>query len=321
MQASPSVSIIVPAYNMESYIAEALRSIQAQTFADYECVIVDDGSEDATPARVESFLDDKRFRLMKQPHSGVSAARNTALRVCSGDFIAFMDADDMWLPEMLAARLALFEKSPDANLAITNFAWMRNGVPGPPRYDLFRRQCAGDPLAQLCSRMPFWICTMMFRRYVLEDIHGFDESLSCAEDYDLTLRAAQQVGLTVRGDNRVLAYRRFRPGSLARNRDNLFEMNIRVLEDAIDREKNPQYSRLLFRHCEKLTRNHAFESLAREARDLLPNRKRDAAAQLTRAWRVKPKRLRYLFWALRLTALGSIEDSKFVKRIQDRLVF
>ncbi len=102
------ISIIVPVYNAEAHVAECLSSIQSQTFKDWECICVDDGSTDESPSIVEQFaLNDPRFRLIQQKNGGPGVARNTGLESAKGESFTFVDADDLVHPEMLKRLLGL----------------------------------------------------------------------------------------------------------------------------------------------------------------------------------------------------------------------
>ncbi|OWK97107.1 hypothetical protein AP75_13000 [Kaistella haifensis DSM 19056] len=113
-KAQPLISVIVPCYNVDPYIAECLESLLAQTYPNFEVIIVDDGSTDATRDCIQPFLKDKRFKLFNQPNAGLSAARNTGLEAVQGEYIAFLDSDDMLHPEFLRLHLkALTENDAD----------------------------------------------------------------------------------------------------------------------------------------------------------------------------------------------------------------
>lgn len=104
------ISIIIPAYNVEKYIGECLQSIQQQTFKKWQAIIVEDGSTDKTAEIAQAITEqDNRFRLIKQPNTGVSAARNTGMQAATGKYVAFLDGDDMWAPTFLAELLAAIE--------------------------------------------------------------------------------------------------------------------------------------------------------------------------------------------------------------------
>ena len=121
-----TVSIVMPAYNAERYIAESIRSVLAQTFADWELLVIDDGSADDTAAIVQrQAAEDERIRFLKNDRNrGVSATRSRGVREARGEWIAFLDSDDLWLPEKLERQLALAEIHPDAALTYTASAFM-----------------------------------------------------------------------------------------------------------------------------------------------------------------------------------------------------
>ena len=99
----PKVSVIIPAYNAAPYLAETLASVFAQSYPDYEIIVVDDGSTDDTLAVLEQFAD--RITLIRKPNGGPASARNAGLRQARGELLAFLDGDDLWLPDKLAAQV------------------------------------------------------------------------------------------------------------------------------------------------------------------------------------------------------------------------
>jgi glycosyltransferase involved in cell wall biosynthesis len=114
---SPTVSVIMPVYNAEQYLAVAIESVQSQTYHDWELLIVDDGSTDTSIAIIERYLADARIKLIRHASNhGVSTARNDAIDEAQGQYLAFIDADDRWLPEKLEAQLATMHER-DANLS------------------------------------------------------------------------------------------------------------------------------------------------------------------------------------------------------------
>src|SRR5438874_3398690 len=121
MNSHPTVSIIMPAYKAEPYIAETLESVVAQTFADFEVLVVDDGSPDGTAAVAQQFVDrDSRIRLIRQQNQRVSVARNTAMTAATGRFFALLDSDDVWKPEYLAEQLKVLDERPEADIVSAN---------------------------------------------------------------------------------------------------------------------------------------------------------------------------------------------------------
>lgn len=181
----PNVSVIIPTYNRRDFIREALASVLAQTFQDFELIVVDDGSTDGTEEIVQEF---PCTRYVFQENQGVSAARNVGAALSQGELIAFLDSDDFWQPEKLAAQIAFFAARPEARICQTEEMWLRNGVRVNPRNK--HRKPSGDIFAaslHLCLVSP---SAVMLRRELFEQIGGFDEKLPACEDYDLWLRIA-----------------------------------------------------------------------------------------------------------------------------------
>ena len=141
MPHKPLVSVIVPAYNVEPFLAETLASVQWQTYREFEVIIVDDGSTDRTSEIVQQFVEkDARFILLRQPNANMAAARNAALKQARGEWVAFLDADDAWLSEKLAAQLDLLEQAPRANLLFTDyFSWDGQNDFGDPARNAVER--------------------------------------------------------------------------------------------------------------------------------------------------------------------------------------
>jgi glycosyltransferase involved in cell wall biosynthesis len=212
----PAVSVITPAYNAVAFIGQTIESVRAQTFEDWELVIVDDGSTDGTTDLIEEYQDrDGRIRLLHQANAGPSAARNHAMREARGEFFAFLDSDDTWDPEYLARQLALFSEYPDTHL-VTGVARYRGGPhDGRP----MRTPVEGYPVLTLrdiiADDTAVFIMTV-FRRLVFETIGGLDEAQWRSEDYDFWLRAAT-AGFVFRRNPLPLGHYRVRQGSLSQN--------------------------------------------------------------------------------------------------------
>jgi glycosyltransferase involved in cell wall biosynthesis len=112
----PLVSVIIPCYNAAHFVAETIRSVAAQSYSNWELILIDDGSSDNTVEVIQPFLEDRRIRFHTQKNQGVSAARNNGAAFARGDFIAFLDSDDVWLPEKLHRQLDVFRKYPAAGI-------------------------------------------------------------------------------------------------------------------------------------------------------------------------------------------------------------
>ncbi|HMM46979.1 MAG TPA: glycosyltransferase family 2 protein [Thiobacillaceae bacterium] len=184
----PSVSVIMPCYNAAAHLHTSVASVQAQTFTDWELVIVDDGSTDDSWQHLQDLAAaDARIRIFRQANAGAAAARNHALRQARGDYTAFLDADDTWHPDFLQAMTAALDANPDAGIAYCG--WQNIGL-GPGRDDPFippeyENDGKLDALLGGC-RWP--IHGALTRTRMIQDAGGFDENLSSCMDYDLWLR-------------------------------------------------------------------------------------------------------------------------------------
>jgi glycosyltransferase involved in cell wall biosynthesis len=204
----------MPAYNVEPYIGEALRSALAQTFIDLEVIVVDDGSTDGTADVAAGVAAaDPRVRLVRQENRGLAGARNTALRMARGDVFALLDSDDLWEPEFLAEQLAILRARPDVDI-VTGNGWMmggaRDGELARPCPDL--RQT--PELAAILGDERSVFVMSVFRRHVYEIVGCFDEALRTNEDYDFWLRAAIS-GCRFARNDRPLGHYRVRSDSLS----------------------------------------------------------------------------------------------------------
>ena len=210
----PAVSIIMPAYNVAPYVADAVRSALAQTFADFELIVVDDGSKDSTAEVVNGLArEDRRVRLVQQSNRGLAGARNTALRAARGDFFALLDSDDTWEPEFLQAQLAVLNARPEVDI-VTGNGWYLDG----PRHSQLARpypDSRPDPVLAsiLADEWSVFIMSVM-RRRVYTAIGPFDEAMRSNEDYDFWLRAAL-AGFSFARNDRPLGHYRVRSDSLS----------------------------------------------------------------------------------------------------------
>lgn len=180
----PRVSVIIPTYNRARIIKEAVESVLAQDYKNFELIVVDDGSQDNTSEILASYGND--IRMLVQENRGVSAARNRGIAEASGRFVAFLDSDDLWLPQKLSTQVEFFNQSPDALICQTEEVWIRDGIRVNPKKR--HKKPSGmifEPSLELCLVSP---SAVMIRRDLLDGAGGFDESLPACEDYDLWLR-------------------------------------------------------------------------------------------------------------------------------------
>ncbi len=194
MAAQPRVSVIIPTYNRATLLKEAVASALAQTYRDFEVLVVDDGSTDGTLGALAPFLGQvKLLRLSRR--RGVSAARNLGISAARGRWLAFLDSDDLWLKEKLARQMAFLEDNPDCLIGQTEETWIRHGVRvNPP---LTHLKAGGQIFIRSLERCMISPSAVILHRSLLEENGAFDENLPAAEDYDLWLRLTwrYEVGL------------------------------------------------------------------------------------------------------------------------------
>ena len=186
MNENPLVSVIIPTYNRAWSLPAAIDSVLAQDYQPFELIVIDDGSSDNTPFLLSAYK--HQIKTVRQENAGVSAARNTGIDTAAGDFLAFLDSDDRWLPQKLARQVDFFRRHPDALICQTEELWVRNGVRVNPKKRHQKR--SGDifvPSLSLCLVSP---SAVMLKRKLLDEIGRFDENLPACEDYDLWLRVS-----------------------------------------------------------------------------------------------------------------------------------
>jgi glycosyltransferase involved in cell wall biosynthesis len=201
---APAVTVIVTSYNYGRYVGAALESVRAQTVGDYECVVVDDGSTDDSIAVIESYLNDSRFRLVRQRNCGVSNARNIGIGVARGSFIAFLDADDLWQPTKLEKQLGQFRDNPELGVVFTRRTIIDSENDGQPCSDV--QAPSGQVVGSLFRQNFVCFSSAMVRAEAAVRVGGFDERLGLAVDYDFWLRIARHYAFGI-VDEALVAYR------------------------------------------------------------------------------------------------------------------
>ncbi len=202
----PVVTIIIPAYNAARFIAEAINSVLNQTVKNIELIIVDDGSTDGQNAIIEKIIsDDKRARLISQRNSGVSAARNKGIEMSRGQYLAFLDADDVWLPDNLALKIEKFAQH-DYGLVHSNGEVIdENGIPTGTILEGREGFLLDDLLLWNGTQIP-GPSSILVKKTVIEETGLFDTRLSTSADQDFFIRvsAKYEIGKT---DNISWRYR------------------------------------------------------------------------------------------------------------------
>lgn len=181
------ISVIIPLYNKQSQIHATLESVLRQSYADYEIVVVDDGSTDGSVAIVESF-NEARLRLIRQENGGVSAARNRGICEARGEYVAFLDADDLWEPDFLKTMQNLAERYPNCSVYACNYDFvLPDGTHTPTT--IRRLPFTGEHgilsnyfEVASCSHPPLWTSALMVKKEAIRNIDGFPEGISSGED-------------------------------------------------------------------------------------------------------------------------------------------
>ncbi|HEY0431138.1 MAG TPA: glycosyltransferase [Pyrinomonadaceae bacterium] len=228
----PLVSIIIPAYNVAAYIGETLDSVFAQTFTDYEVILINDGSLDTQELELRLKPYAGRLRYLWQKNAGASVARNQGLRMANGELMAFLDADDLWLPNYLEEQLSFIREHnydlvcADASLlgdssraGKTYMEWLMEEAPPAGEVTFL------DLINGARSLITSGIVT---RRDLVFEIGLFDETLRNAQDFDLWLRMARH-GARLAYHRTVLLQYRLRPGSLTGSAANSVTRELEVL--------------------------------------------------------------------------------------------
>lgn len=224
--ATPLVSVVIATYNMARYLPQALRSVLLQTYPNLEIIVVDDGSTDATPVVIEPFRSSPAVRYIRQANAGQAAAKNHGVREARGEYIAFLDADDFWVDDKLAAQVPLLQRSPDVGVVYSRLHYVdANGTRvGVSDNELFR----GDVSGALFVRNFIGFGTAVARRACFECLGGFDESLTMGIDYDLWLRFSTRYRFDY-VDRPLLCYRRW-PGQMSNDTSGRYRNGMLIME-------------------------------------------------------------------------------------------
>lgn len=202
------VSIVIPLYNKQNHILETLQSVFAQSFTDFEVIVVNDGSTDGSRQKVETLVD-SRIRLFNIPNRGVSAARNYGIKQSNSPWIAFLDADDYWFPHHLEDLLHLAQAFSDCGLYAKAYYKEMNGRKIPPVFvDIPENPWRGvvkDYFNSSSGHALAWTSAVMIPQKVLEEMGGFDEKITfgAGEDTDLWMRIALKYPVAF--DNKISA--------------------------------------------------------------------------------------------------------------------
>ncbi len=237
-----SVSVIIPAYNSEKFIEQALGSLFAQECSAEEIIVIDDGSTDGTAGILEKY--EKQVFYLYQENRGLAAARNAGIRISNGSYLAFLDADDLFHPEKIKVQKGFLDSHPEVDMVFSDFEYFGGSLLRRPIPDSFKKG-EGSFLLDLFRYNCIAIPTVLIRKKCFQEVGLFNESLLAVEDYDLWLRLAKRkkIGFV----DRILARVRLHPENMSKDADRMRNYEIRVMNKAI--EDNPEieyrYSHLI----------------------------------------------------------------------------
>ncbi|MGK7957032.1 MAG: glycosyltransferase family 2 protein [Crocosphaera sp.] len=223
------VSIVIPAYNAMRYLPETLDNLLQQTYKNFEAIIVNDGSTDNIKDWFTT-ISDERVRLISQENKGLSGARNTGIENAKGDYLAFLDADDLWEPTKIEKQVKVLDNNPEAGLVYTDVAIIDSDGIATGR--IFKEKVEGYIWKELTQRN-FVACgsVAMVRRECFEKVGNFDRNLgSFVEDWDMWLRIAVDYPFKVVQE--PLVYYRQHPNSASKNWDSMEKSFSIVIEKA-----------------------------------------------------------------------------------------
>lgn len=197
---NPLISVIVPCYNQAQYLSEALQSVLEQSYTNWECIIVNDGSPDNTHQVAKEWLvKDSRFKYIQKNNGGLSSARNAGIESAMGEFIQFLDCDDIIEIEKFSVQIKIFEKLQNVDVLISGYRYFLNKskdlrIQGDnkfyPEVLIDKSDSSNEVLDLMLRKNPFVASAPLYRKNALNKIGKFDESLPSLEDWDFNLRAA-----------------------------------------------------------------------------------------------------------------------------------
>jgi len=269
------ISIIIPTYNRASFLKEAIQSVLDQDYflsSDpvylFELLIIDDGSTDSTKEIVKAFGDKVKYRY--QGNKGISASRNLGLRLAKGDYIAFLDSDDLWKKAKLRMQMNLMEFLAEAAVCYTEEIWIRKGIRVNPKKK--HQKHSGwifDKVLPLCLLS---LSSALFSREVFEEVGHFDEELPVCEDYDFGIRVAQKFPVYL--IPRPLTVKRGgHPDQLSKKFWGMDRFRIKALEKALNLRLTSHQEKLvrqeIVRKCRILVKGFGIRGNQEEARKYL----------------------------------------------------
>ncbi|GAB2597955.1 glycosyltransferase family 2 protein [Microlunatus antarcticus] len=300
----PVVGVVVPAYQAADFVVETLRSVQAQTFSSWECVVVDDGSTDSTAEKVaEVARSDPRIRLVQQENKGLSGARNTGMSALSDDveYVAFLDSDDVWCDTMLEV---LLKAMSDDEAAVGAYGYAEfldeTGASIQPGFHSARQRSRhgltgrlkrpveeGTPVRfdEIVVDNPIWPPAVALHRWeVVRSVGGFDTALKQLEDVDFLTRMCR-FGSYVSCATQVAWYRQH-PGQMTRRRAEFWLSYDTLRRKTWESEENTEEQRLSVERAWQIAQGRRLARCSVRLAQSAARRDWPAARRLFRGWRV-----------------------------------
>lgn len=228
----PKVSVIIPVYNSSKYVSEAIASVFAQTYQDFEIIVIDDGSTDNSREIIEDFIEKypSKINYIYQKNKGIAGARNTGIKNAKGSLIALLDADDKWHPARLEKEIVIIESSPQIGLVHSNLMSIsEDGIP-LENFKRNKKYLSGYIFKHLFLRSAdIGSPTVLFRKDCCMNVGLFDENIVCmgCDDRDMWLRIAQKY--RVEYINEILAYHRLHNTNFSNNTQRMFNARLYVI--------------------------------------------------------------------------------------------
>jgi len=271
---NPTVSIILPTYNRAALIAKAVHSVLAQTFPDFELIIVDDASTDNSEDVIKHIADSRIRYIVHEENRGGAAARNTGIKTAAGTFIGFQDSDDQWLPDKLAMQVRAFRSSGTGTGAVYTGCRRQEGpdMTYIPSQEI--RQKSGDLRVQLLRGNFITLPSLLIKKECLETVGIFDERLLRLHDWDLLIRISMHYDFVFIDEPLVVSS--FTPESISSREDSLLQASEIILEKHRDE----------FRRYKKISASHHYFIADRS---LKAGRWRKGIAFLWKAFKDNPR--------------------------------
>ena len=302
---NPLVSVIIPAYNAVGFIKETIDSALDQTYGNKEIIVVDDGSSDGTYDFVLRCFGD-RIRVLKQNNSGPSAARNAGIKVSKGNFIAFLDADDLWLPEKIESQVAMMVKYPEVGMLCGNMVdFDQDGqdvISHFEKHNLSESYFGDpvfviDPFRKILPKNFVSTPTVMVRRSVLNQVGLFDPGFRFSEDYLLWLRFARAVKVAYQTE--VMTLRRKHASNLTNDVGMHVFVRPRVL-----RKIEEEHGDILRKSAIDLSPRYSHTYFMLGYYRLFRMGESDVASAFLKSFRYRPTLRAAIYWALTAAGLG-----------------